>query len=169
MESDSIFTRAREIIGRQENDDWKIEPTRHADKLREQAPQLAAILESSEVSTEIRRYERSDKEAGAAQKQYKALVSRANVFVFLSSVSSALILAANGWFSAEEDPRRVAAVVAFGVAAVLCAGLAKMWLTQAEGSQLFERWMESRASAETMRLAYFRLVATMKPDKAGTP
>ena len=161
MASDSIFTRAREIIGRQDDDDWKIEPTRHADKLREQAPQLAAILESSKVSTEARRYERSDQEAVTVQDQYKALVSRANIFVFLSSVLSALILTADGSFPADD---RALGVVVFGVAAVACAGLARMWLTQAEGNQLFERWMENRATAETMRLEYFRLAATMTLD-----
>ena len=169
MIPDSTRTVAQQIIGRETGEDWKIEPTQHAERLRERAPQLAAILESSEVSTEARRYERSDKEAVTIQNQYKVLVSRANWFVFYSSVSSALVLAANGWFPAEGDTRRVAAVVAFGVAAVLCAGLAKMWLTQVEGNQLFERWMESRAAAETMRLAYFRLVATMKPSAVGAP
>ena len=165
MSPDSKMAVAREIIGRETGDDWKIEPTQHADKLRDRAPQLAAILESSEVSTEARRYERSDQEAGAVQKQYKALVGRANVFVFLCAEWSALILAANGWFS-DPDPKRIIGVVAFGVAAVVCAGLAKMWLAQAEGNQLFERWMESRATAETMRLAYFQLVATMKQGHA---
>ena len=158
MASDSIFTRAREIIGRQEDDDWKIEPTRHADNLQKRAPQLAAILQSSEVSTEAQRYERSDTEAVAVQNQYKVLVSRANLFVFYSSVLSALVLAANGWL---QDPNRARAVAAIGVAAVVCAALARMWLTQAEGNQLFERWMENRATAETMRLEYFRLAATM--------
>ena len=166
MASDSVLERATEIVGGEAADDWKIEPTRHADNLRDRSPQLAAILESSEVSAEARRYERSDQEAGAVQKQYKALVSRANVFVFLSSVLSALVLTANGSFDAE-DPKRVIGVVAFGVAAVVCAGLAKMWLTQAEGNRLFERWMENRAMAETMRLEYFRLVATMKPGAGG--
>ena len=169
MASDLVVARVKEIIGRQTDDDWKIEPTRHAENLRDTAAPLAAILESSKVSTEARRYERSDKEAVGFQNQYKTLVSRANFSVFLSSALSAFVLAANGLFPAEDNPRRVVAVVAFGVAAVVCAGLAKMWLTQAEGTQLFERWMESRAMAETMRLGYFRLVATMRPGMAGMP
>ena len=161
-----LQAKAKEAIGRNEPGGWKIEPTRHADILRDRAPQLAAILESSEVSTEARRYERSDREAGTVQKQYKALVSRANIFVFLSAVLSAAVLTANSllYFG---DATRVVAMLTFGAAAVVCAGLAKMWLAQVEGNQLFERWMESRAMAETIRVGFFRLVTTIKPGTVG--
>ena len=77
MEVGELVSRAREIIGGPENDDWKIALTKHAKKYREKAPVLSKILDSAEISGTASQFEESAQEAVAAKERFIQAAGRA--------------------------------------------------------------------------------------------
>jgi hypothetical protein len=152
-----LQTDARAIVGAQADDDYVLDPTKHADIYAASAPELAALLGSARLTTMAKQYTRYDQDARAAQEDYKRTVGRANAAVFATAVLTALMMAAQ--ILREALPYAGGIVIGLAVLSAICAAVAAMWLYQLRQGKLLEKWMTARANAETARLSYFTALA----------
>jgi hypothetical protein len=160
MATDSVRelqTRARAVIGTQGDDDYVLDPTKHAAEYAESAPEFSDLLGSARLSIIAKRYKQRDDQAGEAQQEYKWAVERANLAVLATAVFSALMMAAQ--IVSGEWSLPPWTIGALGLLSALCGALATMWLYAVRQGKLLERWMTARANAETARLSYFTAVA----------
>jgi dsDNA-binding SOS-regulon protein len=158
---------AQDAIGEQDETDFILAPSTHAEKLPASAQALAVLLKDPQLSVLAEQYERHDGAANAARDEYKATLTRANGAVLAATTLSALMMAAQilaGAFLQYGDQLRGVAAVA-GVLAGLAATLGARWLFRAREGRLLERWLGCRAKAETERGAYFSTIAE-GPDEA---
>lgn len=166
MTREEAVQAARTAIGAGSQDDYIIQPTRHAEQLEAKAPVLAALLRRSEFAVLAREYERKDEEANRNQALFKSTASRANWAVLLTACFSALLLVTGTLAAVAPGFSGKAVLVALGVCGVLCGGLGSMWLFRARQGGLLEAWMSARAAAEALRAQYFEAVASAEPAGA---
>ena len=154
---------AIDLIGKGAPDDYTIKPSQHAQQYEKTAPELANLLRSSDVETTAKQYERLDGEAMAAQQHFKRLSNRANLTVLITAILAALTLATGAAAMLLED--RVTQVLLLGLSlGTLVAGaLASKDLLSIRQGHLLEKWMSTRALAETARLEYFERVTSAAP------
>jgi hypothetical protein len=162
-----LQTKARAAIGAQADDDYVLDPTRHADAYAASAPDLAAVLGSARLTTIARQYKQRDEDAGTAQADYKRTIGWANLAVFATAVLSAGMMAFQIFVGTSQYGSWI--VGGLGMLSGACGALAAMWLYQIRQGKLLERWMTARARAETARLSYFTALAELgeaAPDPA---
>jgi dsDNA-binding SOS-regulon protein len=164
MEREPLLEAAKDAIGEGKKDDYVIAPSRHADELAMKAPALARILRKSELNATARVYEQKDAEAGQAQLVFKRAASRANWAVFLTACFSALLLVTAPFPVLSSGAAGKALQIALGLCGILSGAFGAMWLFKIREGKLLERWMTARAGAETRRLEYFALAATLRDD-----
>ena len=160
MATDSVRelqTKARAVIGTQGEDDYVLDPTKHAADYAKSAPHLSDLLNSARLSIIAKRYKQRDQQAGDAQLEYKLKMDRANLAILATAVLSGLMMAAQIVAGSWSLPPRTVGVL--GLLSALCGALATMWLYQVRQGKLLERWMTARAAAETARLSYFTALA----------
>ena len=158
-----ILDRARQALGKGEDDDYVIAPTKHAQALEGTAPRLAAHLRRAELEIAAQRYERQDGEALEAQRTFKRSAELANWMVFATACVSALLLI---FGTLLPDDTAGGLFVGLGVVGILTGGAATFFLQQLRAGKQLEKWMSRRAAAETSRLEYFKL-ATEAGSEAG--
>jgi SMODS and SLOG-associating 2TM effector domain 1 len=152
-----------EIFGGPANDDYKIQPARHAQEFEKKAPQLAAILRRSDIATIAAEFEKCDAEANRNQAIFKKVARKANWAVLLTACFSTLLLIVGSVrqvLGLSQDTERILLVV-LGVFGVLAGAAGVTWVTQARSGKLLENWMNSRASAENLRREYFEAIANL--------
>ncbi len=150
--------RAREIIGPSSDDDYIIEPTRDAERYKGDAPGLASLLQAESVKRTAQQYEQRDTKAVELQNTFKQIARRANLAVLLTACMGAGVLLVSALLPENPEWLKKGLLVVVGIAGAVCGGLGKMWLSHIEGGKLLEKWMMSRADAETYRLEYFKAV-----------
>jgi hypothetical protein len=161
------------IIGAQHGDDYRIAPTEHAALYLSSAPELAKLLTLASAAVEAEAYQRHDREAIAAQIQYKIWMWRTNGAVFATTLLGAAALAAAIlWPSNGASARLTYASGYFSALATLATGFGGFGLYKLRSGKLLEEWMGQRASAETHRLGYFgaiskRALASGNPNLVG--
>jgi hypothetical protein len=156
---------AIKIIGTTAEDDYILQPTRHADQYDGAAPAFVALLRSGKLSGIAGDYQHRDELAIHAQRYYTTLMERANLAVLATAVLSAFMMSTQILGANWPDARW--AVTAFGVLSAVSGAFAAMWLYRVREGKLLEAWMKSRAAAETARLSYFAALA--EPPAQGAP
>lgn len=146
------------IIGHADDDDWVIAPLEHAERYRETAPDLAAVLSSSRVRVVAEAYQDHDARALERQARFNTTSGRARAAVFWAGVASAFLLAGGGLSGVLPVPVRLSLITVAAAGAVIAGALGTMWIRQLKDGALLERWMTARARAETERLRYFEAV-----------
>ena len=154
---EELQAEARAAIGTQAEDDYVLDPTKHAAEYAKSASRLAALLNSARLSIIAKRYKQRDQQAADAQSEYKRTMERANLAIFATAVLSGLMMAAQ--IVAVPWSLPPWSVGALGLLSALCGALATMWLYQVRQGKLLERWMTARANAETARISYFTALA----------
>jgi hypothetical protein len=180
---DELIEKARSIIGPKGQDDYVIAPVEHVQLFRDKAPAFARILGRSEIASAAEEYERLDREAIEARKEFKSTANRANLWVLLTSVVSVVLLVIGALVPSKRDllgrvaataaadtskPATAAAigdrtpvrvlVAAIGIALFLTGGMAAVALRSLQTKDLLGAFKESRAGAELQRTRYFKLV-----------
>src|SRR5215471_8409384 len=92
MTAEEMVPAAQVAIGTATEDDYKIQPTRHADELAAKAPALASLLRNSELSVLAEQYELKDRQANENQANFKQTANRANGAVLATACLSTLLL-----------------------------------------------------------------------------
>jgi hypothetical protein len=148
---------AAAAVGTGRQDDYVLEPQKHADELEANAPELARLLRNSQVKVRAEQYQRLDEEAGKAQRLFKKEITRANAAVFATATVSALVMGVGLLTDLLNGATRVLLVI-LGVTGILAGGAASMFLYRVKQGHFLEEWMTARARAETARLGYFSAV-----------
>lgn len=159
MTADESINLAKDAIGEGAKTDYVISPANHAEKFKEKASDLAAILSSSAVITTAREYENEDQDALTAQKEFKRIFNRSNLAVLATGVCVALFMAAAVVDNAQPGWDGKWLLIALSLGGAVCGAFASKDLVTIRQGGLLEAWMSKRASAETVRLDYFERVA----------
>jgi hypothetical protein len=145
-----------DIIGRPTSDDYRLQPSLHAEQYREKAPKLAAILESTRVGAIVRSYEENDAEAAVAQSSYKKAAGWANGLILSAATLGAVMMAVQILYGDSQPIPHLVAIL--GILSGLAGSAAAGCLFWASGSGKLNEWLQLRAAAETRRLALFEAV-----------
>ena len=160
-----LIRTARDAIGEGNSEtDWKIVPTEHAEQFAAKAPLLKKNLSGSHPTGLAKMYEDLNRKAVTARDTFKSTVDRADKAVFWTASLAALLLIASGL----QGPLGKAGpwvVGAIGLLGVISGGLAAMWISQAKGGDLSEKWSGARAKAEAKRLEYFKAIMQGASDE----
>ena len=151
---------ARQIIGKNEAQDYILQPKMFAELFSERAPVLSDLLTSSELEGIAEKYSQYDRKAIAAQSQYKAWMQKARLWVLLTACCSAALLAVATWL-VQPDEAALAKTLFIGIsiAAFVASFVATTYIKLVENLSLLKKWMGNRASAEMQRLSYFERFA----------
>ncbi len=159
---------AAEVIGKQGDDDWILEPEKHAQLLPPQAGALQRVLKGTAVSPLVVLYLRSDKEAIRFQALYKKwgrreiLLSAAAAFIGASILYLAGSAVEDTWKPYVAMIRTPLLLVQAGCVAAVAT--VKHFLQQ---GKFFQKWMQERSKAESVRIEYFETILGMR--KVGIP
>lgn len=164
-----LIEQAKTALGPNAGDDYILNATKHADNLKEVAPELSQLLTSSQIKSIIGEYDIWDKKAIDIQKKFKWWTTQARWAVFLTATASALLVASPGIlmifckYSKNETSFLVIVLmtisIIFGAWATVCFNIIK-------SKKLLPEWMENRAQAEEQRLDYFNLLASTQVAKS---
>lgn len=160
MTTNEHIKAAIEALGKAEDDDYRIEPTKHAAALKSCAPELAEILESGKVEVAARQYEESDKRAAEEQERFKILAFKSRLAVLITACVGVVIMLLGAFSESTILSEQKWLFYALATAGIVIGGLGTMWLYQIREGKLLDEWMRNRARAETRRLAYFSTVIT---------
>jgi hypothetical protein len=169
VEQAQVIERTVEVIGKDQKDDYVLDPEGHANALASEAPALASLLRTTKIETFAQQYKRHDTEAGIAQARFKHAMTRANGAVLLTGVLGALIMVTSIFVHRLDPVIARLLLLALGFGALIIGALASMWLFRVREGQLLDEWMTERAHAETARLAYFTTLATSAKDQTFDP
>jgi len=167
---EDLIREAEDAIGREDPEDYLIQPTLFPKKLVSSAPELAAILEHSSLTETAKRYEEQDAQALNTQELFKRLSKRSTWAVFVATTAAA-VLASLTAISPEEPGFLFRALfVLLGLCSLAGGSLAAFVLYRINSEHLLRSWMSSRAAAESERLGYFyRTVRRITEKNANHP
>jgi hypothetical protein len=168
MTPEESIAAAKDALGAQRPDDYKMEPTRHAAELAAKSPVLAQALGRSELSVVAEEYERMDGQANRFRDSFKNVANRANWAVFLTACFSALLLVVGPLQVVAGKPLGWVNSV-LGVCGVISGALGSMWVYRAREGKLLDNWLGARAAAETMRTQYFEALTAMQLVDGNSP
>src|ERR1041384_8121404 len=92
MTAEEIVSAAQVAIGSATGEDYKIQPTLHANEIAAAAPALASLLRKSELSVLAEQYESKDRQANENQAGFRRIANRANWAVLATACLSTLLL-----------------------------------------------------------------------------
>lgn len=168
MRSDEAIQKAIDIIGVGQPDDYVIAPTRHAERFRDKAPALAAVLSSGGLMAVAGRYENEDADAGAAQSRFRNVFKRANATTLATAILISLVLVVGMLAAYLPDALDTVLFIVLAIGSVIVGGLASKDLFIIKQGKLLEDWMSKRAFAETARLDYFDAVTKSSTPKSAS-
>ena len=152
-----------DLLGADSADDWKLEPTEHAARLKPEAVALKRVLETEHVKEITDRYDRADKAAAEHQSSYKKY-GRLEIYLgTAAAILGAIVLS----MADSVDP--TATYNYFRdfllLAQIFCAAgvIGVKYLLQHQ--QPFIKWNESRSIAETARIELFETVCSLTERK----
>lgn len=172
IDVNALIVQAKDAIGEELKDDWKIVPSAHAQQFKETAPALSAILEDPLIDLAADRYEEDNQAANEAQKDFKQAAKKANQFVLAISCIGALLLTAGVLLEVDTTTANLSferiIFIGLGVLSILLAIFAQRWLLLLREGNLLKNWMTHRAKAETNRLQYFKAIIDLEPPLASS-
>lgn len=157
MTAEESIVAAKDALGIGLPDDYKIQPTKHADELAGKAPALAAILRRSELAVLAEQYEKKDAQAFGNQKVFKDAANNANWCLLLTACFSVLLLVIAP-LKAVLGVEGNVALLLLGACGVIAGALGSMWVYKAREGKLLDNWLSARAAAEALRTQYFDAV-----------
>jgi hypothetical protein len=164
MSSGELLRKASDVLGRNEEGDYILEPVAHAEMFKDVAPELSSVLGSSEAKGLAEEYEIWNSRAIEAQQKFDVWSNRALWSIFLAACSSAALLTVGGLRNVAPDKAKLF-VLLFALGAVAASSLAAACLNRIRSGRLLEVWMANRAEAEMFRLEYFSQVTRMRSPR----
>ncbi|WP_142533324.1 hypothetical protein [Saccharicrinis carchari] len=169
METNQQIDKAIQIIGYIEINDYILDIKAHAAKYKHTAPEFSCILNNSAVQSAARMYNQKDRDAIDYQNKYKKLTSYANKSVFMllcltviltTSGAISKFLPTDAYYAGKIEDIYIG-LITLGIVAATT--YAFMCFKRIKTEKLIERWMETRATAETERINYFETIINHKP------
>lgn len=149
---------ARTLLGSGAPGDFVIAPAEHAAQFEASAPELAALLRSSEIEVAARQFTERDAIALRAQSEFRAAYARARGAVFIAGIAAAALMVAGVLSGSLSETVGRSLLIGASIVGVVGGALAGLWIRRIGDGQLLEAWMTKRAAAETERLRYFDLL-----------
>ena len=147
---------AEAAIGRNLDDDYRLDLQSHEERYRDIAPQLTALFATATSRSAVMSYTRFDGAALEAQHSYRRAMALTNFGALLTSIFGA---AAMAWTilgtSLPVFERLSFGATLLSIAAALTAASGAAGLYWLRHGRLLEGWMGKRAEAETHRVHYF--------------
>ena len=172
IDVNALIVQAKNAIGEELQDDWKIAPSDHAQQFKETAPALSAILEDPLIDLAADRYEEDNQAADEAQEEFKQAARKANQFVLAISCIGAILLTAGVLLEVDTTTTDLSLeriiFIGLGVLSILLAIFAQRWLLLLRQGDLLKNWMTNRAKAEANRLQYFKAIIDLEPPLASS-
>lgn len=158
-------------IGAPQGDDYKLEPSRHAQELATKDPLVRPLADALGADAPLQgvadSFREDDAEAMRQQWRYRTYGQIAAAMMFAPIAFGALPVLVEGFLPEEKDLTPIAQnsfLALQFLALVFSLGLTLFLRT----SHTYERWMSARARAEQARVDYFRRVFEMKiPEPPG--
>jgi len=175
MPRDPKIQSAMDAIGETQKDDWRIDPGKHAEALKERAPKLADALAATIVTRTASQYQRENDDAGAAKRDFEKPAFRAAILVFfticagvLLTVAGTIVGGGGGATQGEGDAVETTGsadepaglFIVLGLVGIGTSAFAAVYLTRVRDDKRLERFLETRAAAERRRLEYFDVLRT---------
>jgi hypothetical protein len=152
--STDLKQEAQRIIGKCEDGDYVITPTKHADSFAKDAPDFARTLCAGRVAIAAKDYEEKNQAAIDAQVDFQKVFRMSNMTVFITSTIITLVLLTGILF-----PGYKIVMVSLGLLSFVGGFVASYYLNVLKQGRLLDQWMSNRARAEAARLDYFLTVA----------
>jgi hypothetical protein len=130
-----------------------------ASRLRDIAPEAAAIVGASEVRAHLGTYARCDREAVRQRECLFHEATAANLALMTAAVLSSLVLAGPVLLPRLGLAWTSAIPLALGLAALTLGALAALYGYRAREGDRLRRWLNMRGRAEVARLEAFRAIA----------
>ena len=162
---DDLIREAEEAIGRDDPEDYRIQPTVFPKKLAGSAPELSAVLGHSSLTETAKRYEEQDAKALTTQELFKRLSKRSTWAVFVATTAAALLASLTAISPEDPGPLLSSLFVLLGLCSLVGGSLAAFMLYRVNSEHLLSRWMSSRAAAESERLGYFNRIVRRVTEK----
>ena len=145
---EDLIREAEDAIGRDDPEDYRIQPTVFPKTLASSAPELSAVLGHSSLTETAKRYEEQDAKALATQESFKRLSKRSTWAVFVATTAAALLASLS--VVSPEDPGLIfrSVFVLLGLCSLAGGSLAAFTLYRVNSEHLLRSWMSSRAAAE---------------------
>lgn len=152
---------ARDIIGKNDSQDWQLAPEAHAADLPPEAGALARILQRPSIHTLMSAFQEADALAVSAQKRYR-FWGRLGIYAIAAAalIGTALIVQVDGFFG----PSAKWIVLTMQYIALVISVIAAQWLQIARP---FEEWMANRGKAEIARIQIFDEVLSADEELHG--
>lgn len=131
-----------------------------AQSLAAKAPELAGILRSSSVRTQVDIYTRLDAEAVLQQTRFMHELTTANICLMATGVLSGLVLVVGKLGSLIGLPSVKSVSLMLGGAILVLGAWAAMFTYKARESDRLGRWLGARGAAEMARITAFHTIAT---------
>lgn len=147
---------AQDLVGLKRGDDYVLDLDGHAERFRDTAPGLAALMQTAAARSAAEAYARFDAAAISAQSAYRRAMRFTNLGALLTSVlgSAAMAMTILATQSSHPRPYEIATTV-LSTSAALAAATGAAGLYWLRHGRLLESWMSKRATAETHRIGYF--------------
>jgi len=156
MSDKTRIDNAKEIVGDGKDDDYIIRPTEFPAQFEESASDFASLLKDSALVVSAKNYERVDARAGEWQKRFKKHMKIATWSIFCATSFAALLAASASVQDTVSEPLLRAMQVACGATSIATSVVSALFLYIASRGRELQKWMQSRAEAETARLGYFK-------------
>jgi len=147
--STDLKQEAQRIIGKGEDSDYVITPTKHADSFAKDAPDFAQTLCAGRVGIAAKDYEEKNQAAIDAQVDFQKVFRMSNMTVFFTSTIITLVLLTGILF-----PDFKIVMVSLGLLSFVSGFVASYYLNVLKQGRLLDQWMSNRARAEAARLDY---------------
>ena len=150
---EELIKKAKLAIGEDKPNDYKITHTGFPNELEESAPEISNVLRHSSFNEIANRYEQHDSQALSSQKKFKKFAHQATWSICFAAIAGSLLagMAAAGF----EGLFAKGIIFVLALTSTIGGCRAVYRLHQVKSQKLLERWMASRAKAETERLVYF--------------
>ncbi len=159
METESLVKAAQKAIGENTPNDYILNPTHHGEVFENSAPSLATIFNTSEVKTIAQQYEKWDRIAIDAQREYKRKSNLTSWSTLGAAICSAGLLVIS-ILGIENSTNTKLFMSIFALSGMFFGVVAAILLNVIRSGGLLEKWMQNRANAEMQRLQYFNLVTS---------
>lgn len=157
---------AQKIIGKQDKNDWIINPKEHAASLPKEAETLKKILRSSKVEMLRQCFDQHNSQAIESQKLYLKQSKRRIIGSTLSVIVGAVILYVQSTDGILIDFSQYKDIIinTLGVIELGLLAMTTYYVTILKNSNMYEDWMDERSNAENVRIQYFKEI-TKSGDK----
>lgn len=154
--SDLHLAAVSAIGGGPSGQDWNLAPSKHAERMSDEAKPLIDILNHTRLQVMIKQYDTANAKAKLAQAEYKSQSKRQIVAAAAAAIIGGCVLFYGEYEDGWQAMLRIAFLCLQGLLLAVVVST-KYWL---QNSNVYTVWQENRSDAETVRVNLFETVCS---------